>query len=279
MGRVEKRMYRRARGQALLRRTLLFLTALIITAGLASRAQSGRGLQAQAVVQPTQTPVAPAFDETAETREITLGQETWYAIQTGIFTSQAAAEEKAGLYAQRGAPGYVAQDGAKWRVFIACYGDKDDASGVRERLSAGQDVETYLHSWVCPALTLRLSGMRGQIDVAEAGLSQGLQQAVRLRDGAALLDCGEWTPGEARALAEELRAQAALWLETARSRFARPYPALMAGLMEAAEEWNGRYQLLDRAAQESATALSAEMKLQAMALYDEVCAVRRQLME
>ena len=164
-------------------------------------------------------------------------------------------------------------------MFIACYGDKEDASGVRERLSAGQDVETYLYTWVCPALTLRLSGMRGQIDVAEAGLSQGLQQAVRLRDGAALLDCGEWTPSEARALAEELRAQAALWLETARSRFARPYPALMAGLMEAAEEWNERYQLLDRAAQESATALSAEMKLQAMALYDEVCAFRRQLME
>ena len=234
MGRVEKRMYRRARGQALVRRGLLFLSALIIAAGLASRAQSGRGLQAQAVVQPTQTPVAPAFDETAETREITLEQEAWYAIQTGIFTSQSAAEEKAGLYAQRGAPGYVAQDGAKWRVFIACYGDKDDAAGVRERLSAGQDVETYLYTWVCPALTLRLSGMRGQIDVAEAGLSQGLQQAERLRDGAALLDCGEW---------------------------------------------NERYQRLDEAAQESATALSAEMKLQAMALYDRTCAFRRQLME
>ena len=49
--------------------------------------------------------------------------------------------------------------------------------------------------------------------------------------------------------------------------------------VEAAEEWNERYQRLDRAAQESATALSAEMKLQAMALYDEVCAFRRQLME
>ena len=121
--------------------------------------------------------------------------------------------------------------------------------------------------------------MRGQIDVAEAGLSQGLQQAERLRDGAALLDCGEWTPGEARALAEELRAQAALWLDTAQSRFARPYPELMAELMEAAEEWNERYQRLDEAAQESATALSAEMKLQAMALYDRTCAFRRQLME
>ena len=53
----------------------------------------------------------------------------------------------------------------------------------------------------------------------------------------------------------------------------------MAGLMEAAEEWNERYQLLDRAAQESATALSAEMKLQAMALYDKACEFRQQLME
>ena len=113
MGRVEKRMYRRARGQALARRALLFLTALVVAAGLASRLQGGRGLQAQAVSDPTPTPVSPAFDETVETREITLAQETWYAIQTGIFTSQSAAVEKAGLYAQRGAPGYVAQDGAK----------------------------------------------------------------------------------------------------------------------------------------------------------------------
>ena len=279
MGRVEKRMYRRARGQALARRVLLFLTALVVAAGLASRLQGGRGLQVQALSDPTPTPVSPAFDETAETREIALAQETWYAIQTGIFTTQKAAEEKAGLYAQRGAPGYVAQDGAKWRVFIACYGSREDASGVRERLSAGQDVETYLYSWVCPEITLRLSGMRGQLDVAEAGLSMALQQAARLRDGAALLDCGEWTAEEARALAQELRDQASLWLDTARSRFARPYPALMEGLMGAAEKWNEQYQRLDGAARESATALSAEMKLQAMSLYDGACGFRRQLME
>lgn len=270
-------MYRRARGQAFLRRAMLVCIAAVIVLGLAVR-RSGQGsLSTEHVPEPTTTPVPLAFDETVETREVTLEEQSWYAIQTGIYSTQAAAQEKMDLYAQRGAPGYVNQDGEKWRVYIACYGVKEDASAVRERLSVNQDVETYLHTWVCPKITLRLTGMAGQLDVVEAGLTLISQAATVLRDNAALLDGGEITLGEAESAVAALGEQIDLWRETARARFSKPYPELVEMELTLADGWSARQKALQQA--EGATAYSAQMKLQAMGMYDESCALRQGLMD
>lgn len=277
MGRVEKKMYRRARGQALLRRALVAGILILIALGVAVRRRNAGGLETQHVPAPTSTPVAAAYDETVETREVALDKVQWYAIQTGIYSTAEAAEENRDTYAQRGAPGYVNQDGEKWRVYIACYGAKEDASAVRERLSVNQDVETFLHTWVCPEITLRLTGMVGQLDVAEAGLSLMGNAAAALRDNAALLDGSERTLAEAQSVVEALNDQVRLWRETAVERFTKPYPALVELELQLAKGWDSKYAALRQA--EGATALSAAMKLQAMALYDESCALRQALME
>lgn len=276
MGRVEKKMYRRARGQTHIRRILLFLTALIIAAGLLGRDRRDN-LVAQTVSPPTATPLTAAFDETVETREVVLPESVWYTIQTGIFSSEAAAIEKAGAYTDRGAPGYVLRDGDKFRVLIACYGQKEDASTVRARLDEHQNVETYLYEWVTPSLTMRLSGMAGQLDVVEAGLTLMSQAATLLRDQAANLDSGETTLPEAREWIEQLGQQIALWQDTAAKRFSRPYPALVEREMALAEGFAARQAVLLEAADDSATLLSAEMKLQAMALYDQGASLRAAL--
>ena len=276
MGRVEKKMYRRARGQALLRRGLVICILLVIGLGVAVRLKGEDRLSAEHVPAPTPTPVTSAYDETVETRQVTLQQESWYAIQTGIYSTAEAADEKRDTYAQRGAPGYVNQDDGKWRVYIACYGAKEDAAAVRERLSTNQDVETFLHTWVCPELTLRLTGMAGQLDVVEAGLSLIGSAANALRDNAALLDGGERTLAEAQSVVEALDESIRLWRETARERFTKPYPELVALEIGLAEDWDGKYAAMQQA--EGATALSAAMKLQAMALYDESCGLRQALM-
>ena len=75
-------------------------------------------------------------------QEIPLAAETWYAIQTGVFSNEDAAREKAELLTDRGAPGAVVEDGEKWRVFIACYGTETDAASVRQRLGENQRIET-----------------------------------------------------------------------------------------------------------------------------------------
>lgn len=277
MGRVEKKMYKRARGQAALRRGLLFGTVAMITLGLMVRLKGSVGVTAQHMPAPTPTPVTAAYDETVETREVALPQESWYAIQTGIYSTAQGAEEKRDSYAHRGAPGYVNQDGEKWRVYIACYGEKEDAAAVRERLRVNQEVETFLHTWVCPEMTLRLTGMVGQLDVVEAGLTLLGSAAATLRDSAALLDGGERTLQDVQNAAEAIDSQVRMWRETARARFTKPYPELVAMEIDLAEKWDSKYAALRKA--EGATAFSAQMKLQAMALYDESCALRQAMME
>lgn len=260
-------MYRRQRGQALARRVLLGIAAIAVLTGLIAKFRGEGGLIVRPIADPTATPVSPGFDETVGTREITLPEEVWYAIQTGVFSSGEAAEDKAGEYADRGAPGYVARDGDKWRVFISCYGDKDDASSVRARLSNVQQVDTYLFEWVSPRLRLRLSGMVGQMDVVEAGLALRQQLARQLRDDASRLDSGAVTIGEERQALDSLDGQITLWADTARSRFARPYPALVEALLSWSDGWQAVYGAL-RAASDDPTALSAALKKQAMALHE-----------
>ena len=276
MRRMERRMYRQRRGQAWARGLLLGVACVAVAAGLISRLRGGRDLIAQPIAQPTATPIASAFDETVETREISLPGETWYAIQTGVFSSREAAEERAGAYTDRGAPGYVSRDGDKWRVFIACYGDKTDANNVRTRLQDAQQVETYLFEWVNPGLKLRLSGMVGQMDVVEAGLALRRQVAGQLRDDASRLDSGAVTLKDERQLIESLDGQVTLWADTARSRFARPYPALVEALLSWADEWQTCYRELS-AAFGDPTALSAALKAEAMALYAGNIDFRNQL--
>lgn len=275
MTRRIRRAERRRRGQAFLRRTLLFLTALVVLAGLASHLTGRDRLRMETVAAPTATPVTAAFDETLSSREVTLPAETWYAIQTGVYSTEEAALERLNAYADRGAPGYAAQDGGKWRVFIACYGEKSDAANVRERLLTLQQVETYVHAWTCPEIMLRLTGMNGQLDVAEAGLALPLQAARLLRDEAIALDAGERS---AEGVQESIRAlgeRISLWADTARQRFPVPYPALIQQILSLAEGWRERDQALTAA--EDATALSAEMKRQAMDLFAWTQAMRASL--
>lgn len=269
-------MYRVKRGQALARRLLLGAAAVVFALALAARLRGGSVLSAYPLDDPTPTPIASGFDETLETREITLEAEVWYAIQTGVFSTAEAAEEKAAAYADRGAPGYVTRDGDKWRVFIACYGDKTDANTVRTRLNDAQQVETYLFEWALPRLSLRLSGMVGQMDVVEAGLTLRQQLARQLRDDASRLDGGAVSLGDERQTLQSLDQQVSLWANTARSRFARPYPAVIDALLSWADDWQTRYGALTAAAHD-ATALSAALKAHAMGLYENDVAFRAQL--
>ena len=277
MSRGQKRRYRRDRGQAMLRRLLLFLTAMVVLAGVASHFTGRASITATPLPAPTATPVTATFDETVTTREVALPQDVWYAIQTGVYSTREAAEGRVNAYADRGAPGYVAEDGGKWRVVIACYGSREDAAAVRERLSAMQQVDTYLHEWSAPALTLRLSGMAGQLDVAEAGLNLPGQTATLLRNTAIALDAGEIQPDAARDTVTALGESMALWARTAQERFAQPIPPLVEAILTIARDWPSRQSAMEQA--KDATALSAAMKQQAMALYDQASALRRQLME
>lgn len=271
MGRVETRMYKRQCRRA----KALRITVLLLLLGVAVKLAWGRlpeGFIAEHIGVPTPTPVTSAYDQTVESREVTLSAETWYAIQTGVFSTEEAALQKADAYADRGAPGTVVQQGEKWRVFIACYGTEADASAVRTRLEQNQKVDTYLYAWECPELRLRLTGMAGQLDVAEAGFTLLTSTASALRDTATALDAAQITTQEAASAVSALDGQITLWENTARSRFGKSVPALVEGMLTITANWDARYNALNAA--QSATALSAELKAQAMGMFDEICTWR-----
>ena len=274
MGRVETRIYRQKQKRARWRRWL-FAVALITGAA----AILWRGGQAAFVTDyigmPAPTPLGEAFDRTVESREVTLHEETWYAIQTGVFSTQEAASQKADAYTQRGAPGTVIRQGEKWRVFIACYGSEGEAAAVRTRLETNQKVDTYLYAWDCPEVRLRLSGMAGQLDAAEAGFTLLTTVASTLRDMAMELDAAQLTNQEVTSAIWTLDEQVSLWEDTVRSRFGRSVPSLVEGMMAMTAGWDARYAALTAA--EDATALSAALKAQAMGLYNDICTWRTAL--
>ena len=275
MGRVETRMYRRRRRRAARVRWLVILLAaaggvvLFFGRGQASFVMEKIGLSSV-------TPMTGDFDRTAESREVTMPAETWYAIQTGVFSTQEAALEKADAYTGRGAPGTVVRQGEKWRVFIACYGTEGEASAVRTRLETNQKVDTYLYAWECPEVRLRLSGMAGQLDAAEAGFTLLTSTAAALRDAAMELDAAQLTTQEAVSAMDALDAQITLWEDTVKSRFGGSIPALFEDMMAITANWDARYVALQSA--QDATALSAALKAQAMGMYDEICTWRNALL-
>ena len=272
MGRVEQRLYRQQMARRRLGR-MIVLMLLIFAAALTISRNAASHLTAETIAQPTATPIAAAYDQTVVSREITLAAETWYAIQTGVFSNEDAAREKAELLTDRGAPGAVVEDGEKWRVFIACYGTETDAASVRQRLGENQRIETYLYRWTCPELQLRLKGMAGQVDVAEAGFTLLLQAARTLRDTASLLDAGELTLTEAREQITALDGQMTLWRQTAQERFGRNPPSPIKELLALSDAWAQIRGNLEN--QDSKTALSAQLKLEGIGLFGRMIALRQ----
>lgn len=272
MGRVETRMYRRKKQRSkLVRRTTLILVLLLGAVLLWRRFPSA--LVIERLTEPTATPVTSAFDQTVETREVTLVKETWYAIQTGVFSTEEAARQKADAYTERGAPGTVIREGEKWRVFIACYGTEPEAASVRTRLEQNQKVDTYLYAWVCPELRLRLTGKAGQLDAVEAGFTLLMSAAAALRDTATELDAAQLTTEEARTSVAAMDSQIKLWEDTIRSCFGRNLPKLVQDQLTISANWQNRLAALKEAA--NATELSAALKAQGMGLYDEIAAWRK----
>lgn len=267
MTRMAQRTYRIRRRRRRIRIMLVALVLLAVALVIWRRNAPEMTLTVQRTPKPTQ-----AANDSVVTREMLLEEETWYAIQTGVFSAEEAALEKATAYSQRGAPGTVVQEGLKWRVFIASYGSETDAAAVRQHLGE-QRVETYLYPWVCRELRLRLTGLESQLDVAEAGLTLWTQAGRQLRDTALLLDATQIKADDALESVRELDGQIRLWADTVRERFGGSQPEVIVRMMGMANDWIARQNAMTKSAGDAA-GLSAAMKGHAMALYADMIALR-----
>ena len=260
MRRVARRMYRRRRR---LKVAMGILAVAVIIAALMiwrTPSFSVEGL----LTGTTPTPELTA-DRTITTMELHLPAQTWYTIQTGVFSTKEAAQDKADDYTDRGAPGTVVASGGKWRVFIASYGRETDAASVRQRLGEMQRVETYLYAWECPEVRLRLTGMT---------LLQGAAEVMR--DTATLLDASQLTAEDAQNELAELDGQLALWMDAAKSAFGVSIPEMVKSLMTMAEDC--RSWIAQEKGGTSASVLSSALKGYGMVLYDGMVSLRMLLL-
>lgn len=178
---------------------LLFLSLVIILSGLFTKGREVPSIEPIAEVTPE--PFTDSFDETRATREITLKEQQWYALQLGAFENEDSAREQAALFQKRGAAGYLWQD-SRFRVLAAVYPLRDDAQRVRDQLQENHAVDSYLFEIALPALMLRLTGMNGQLDILEAAFIHADDTIAALQSLSVTLDRQEISNEEA---AEQLR--------------------------------------------------------------------------
>lgn len=192
----------------LLTYAMLFFSLVLILAGLFGKNTRGGELLVQVMATPEPTLSTDVFDETPETREMTLPATTWYAIQLGAFENEASAKEMASQYQSRGAAGYVLKD-TRYRVLAALYDTREDAQTVRAQLQDKHNIEAYIYEVKLGGISLRVEGKRGQLDTLQSAFSVANELTLLLQKQAVLMDKQEQNLQEAqtalRALGDRAR--------------------------------------------------------------------------
>lgn len=212
----------------------LSLMILGIAAVLAAGGLLRRNTGAELSVEPLSTAAPLAleerFDETPAKQEISLPASEWYALQLGAFENEEAARALADQYVSRGAAGYVWHDG-RYRVLAAAYPAKDDAQLVREQLQLVHGIESYLHQVRLPEISLRISGMQGQLDILQAALIHANDLVCELQRMSVAMDRQEMNAQEAIDALQSLNEQVSLVELRLRQRFASPRHAAVDALL------------------------------------------------
>lgn len=213
----------------------------------------------ETVATPSPIPLDAAFDETRETREITLNGSVWYALQLGAFETEEAARQLAEQFQRRGAAGYLWPE-ERFRVLAAVYPEKEDAQAVRQQLRDQHDVDSYLFEISIPSVSLRMTGMRGQIDILEAAFLHAEELIRQMERISETLDRQEITPAEAAEELNTLREQVELVALRMEQRFLSPRNAAVTGLIGLMRDYAAFAR--EETGQESNALLSRQLKYQ-----------------
>ncbi len=240
---------------------LLFFSAVLLLSGLLWR-NGGDGLELAVKDTPTPIPTDFVFDETMESREITLPSRTWYALQLGAFEKEEAAADLAKAFQNRGAAGYVWQDN-RFRVLGALYATAQELQTVREQLSEKRSVDSYPYEIALPPLTLRMKGMKGQLDILEAGFIHGDDLVKQLQELSVLMDRQERTVPEAVERLNTLREEMQTVALRVSQRFTPPRHQAVQGLIDNFDQFGAFTKEVKDTG--SAVQLATDIKYQAIA--------------
>lgn len=167
---------------------LLVLSAMVIVTGLMNPKQSSEMIMPLPTATPY--PLEDTFDETMDTCQWALPQVEWYALQLGAFDNEEAARMLGEQYQNRGAAGYLWHD-ERYRVLAAIYPTETDARSVRQQISQQHEVDSYLYRVYLQPIEVSLHGMRGQIEIIQAGFTHAADLVSSLQEISVMSDRAE----------------------------------------------------------------------------------------
>lgn len=255
----QKRVYPAKRNHnRLASAVLLVASALIVASGLISR-RDPSGFFLERVRPETPPPLEESFDETMTEALVELPANTWYALQVGAFENRETAMQSASAFQKRGAAGYLWQDG-RYRVLAAAYPSQQDAQQVREQLRNQHDIDSYLYAIQFPAVSMRLTGMQGQIEILQAAFVHAGDLAAQLQALSVQMDRQEISAAEAVERLSALQTQIELVALRLRQRFDAPVHATVRALLNCFEDYSQFAAAFS--ADESAVAMGMKLKYQ-----------------
>jgi len=274
--RVETKVYPGGSGWRILTYAMVFVSFMLVISGLLGKDSAPADLTVIPSQTPAPTAIAQVFDETPDEREISIASQTWYTIQLGIYESQTSAQELADNYRARGAAGYLWQDGARFRVLAAVYDNQEDAQSVRSQLRENQNIDSYIYTIEPVCLTLRLKGMKGQLDGLQAAFEALEATPLDLLKLSIRLDRQEADTNEVKAVLGEKRDALIDLARLLEERFLKPYHPLVEQLIPLLSQWNQR--LTEAASFEgSAAALAGMLKRENLALIESAQSYYQQI--
>lgn len=230
----QKRVYPvRRNHNRLVSGVLLAVSALIILSGLISRGGNGSFLL-ENMPQETAVPLEEPFDETMTETMVELPASTWYALQVGVFESEETANQSSLAFQKRGAAGYLWQDG-RYRVLAAVYPVQEDAQSVRSQLRDQHNIDSYLYAIEFPAVSMRLRGMQGQLEILQAAFGHASDLAMQLQALSVAMDRQEVSRSEAIEQLTALRTQMNLVSLRLQQRFSKPVHETVQALIDCFE--------------------------------------------
>lgn len=153
------------------------------------------GLRAQDAVRVDAVLPSAAAPEQAQTARIELPAFTCYALQMGVYASEANAVSQAQHLQGLGAGGYIQADGARFRVLAAAYADRESFDKVKAQLAA-EGLDSTLRALEGSACSLSISASAGEVRAYQEAMAHIASIQRELTEQAIEFD-RQRTPAEA----------------------------------------------------------------------------------
>jgi hypothetical protein len=198
------------------------------------------------------------------TKELSFEPLAVYSVCFGEFPTAEEARIEAARYVQRGAAGYVHEEGGVFRMLAAGYPVEADAKRVAENLSQSEDLTCTVFPRSASRVRLRITATEKQIETLTASEAELRRYAAELAEIALQLDRSEIDPDAARTLIAVTASRLDEMLRNLRAIPGASENAVCSGLFSLTEQLRASLFVLSSENSRTALSLSGKIKYNTM---------------